>query len=141
MLFGKVTDFGVRTNLRAEAPLSRTQNPWITLGFEELDRLVCTDFISSLPSHFRNNFSELESMYGGGGLDTDLYMVHLIPHAYVTLSCLCNQSPHLPSSKCDNYAAQPLRRFFGSPEHLHFALSRGVSCHHCAALYACIFIV
>jgi len=81
MLFGKVTDFGVRANLRAEAPHSRSQSPWATPGFEELDRLVCTDFISSLPLHFRKNFSELESMYGGGGLDTDLYMVHLIPHA------------------------------------------------------------
>jgi hypothetical protein len=23
-------------------------------------------------------------MYGGGGLDTDLYLVHLVPHAYVS---------------------------------------------------------
>jgi len=81
MLFGKVTDFGVRTNLRALAPLSRIQNPFLIPGFEELDRLVCTDFIDSLPPRFKNGFGELESMYGGGGLDTDLYMVHLVPHA------------------------------------------------------------
>jgi hypothetical protein len=84
MLFGKVTDFGVRTNLRASAPLSRIQNPFATPGFEELDRLVAAEFIASLPPRFRNGLSELESMYGGGGLDTDLYLVHLIPHAYVT---------------------------------------------------------
>jgi hypothetical protein len=84
MLFGKVTDFSVRTNLRASAPLSRIQNPFITPGFEELDRLVARDFIASLPTRFKTGF-ELESMYGGGGLDTDLYLVHLVPHAYVTL--------------------------------------------------------
>ncbi|KAI9460975.1 hypothetical protein BJY52DRAFT_1360887 [Lactarius psammicola] len=81
MLFGKVTDFGVRTHLRASAPPSRIQNPFIMPGFEDLDRLVCMEFVSSLPPRFRNGFSDLESMYGGGGLDTDLYLVHLVPHA------------------------------------------------------------
>ncbi|KAI9445291.1 hypothetical protein H4582DRAFT_2108984 [Lactarius indigo] len=81
MLFGKVTDFGVRTHLRALAPPSRVQNPFIIPGFEDLDRLVCMEFVSSLPPRFRNGFSDLESMYGGGGLDTDLYLVHLVPHA------------------------------------------------------------
>ena len=80
MLFGKVTDFGVRTNLRASAPM-RIQSPFLLPGFEELDRLVSMDFIASLPPRFKNSFSELESMYGGGGLDTDLYLVHLVPHA------------------------------------------------------------
>lgn len=84
MLFGRVTDFGVRTHLRASAP-SRIQNPFIIPGFEELDQLVCMEFVSSFPPRFRNGFSDLESMYGGGGLDTDLYLVHLVPHAYVTL--------------------------------------------------------
>jgi len=80
MLFGRVTDFGVRSNLRASA-LSRIQNPFAMPGFEELDRLVSTGFVTSFPPRFRNAFSELESMYGGGGLDTDLYLVHLVPHA------------------------------------------------------------
>ena len=84
MLFGRVTDFGVRTNLRASGPMPRIQNPFLIPGFEELDRLVSMVFITSLPPRFKNSFSELESMYGGGGLDTDLYMVHLVPHAYVT---------------------------------------------------------
>ncbi|KAI0271381.1 hypothetical protein BC834DRAFT_922196 [Gloeopeniophorella convolvens] len=81
MLFGKVTDFGVRSNLRATTPPSKAQSPLLIPGFGELDRLVCRDFISSLPPRFRNGFSDVESMYGGGGLDTDLYMVHLVPHA------------------------------------------------------------
>ncbi len=97
MLFGKVTDFSVRTNLRASAPLSRILNPFATPGFEELDRLVSTEFIASLPPLFKNGLSELESMYGGGGLDTDLYLVHLIPHAYVTFR-LWGQSAHMSSS-------------------------------------------
>ena len=90
MLFGKVTDFSVRTNLRASAPLSRIQNPFATPGFEELDRLVSTDFIASFPPRFKNSLGDMESMYGGGGLDTDLYLVHLIPHAYVTQSHAVN---------------------------------------------------
>jgi hypothetical protein len=94
MLFGKVTDFGVRTNLRASVPLSRIQNPFLIQGFEELDRLVSMDFIDRLPPRFKSSFSELESMYGGGGLDTDLYMVHLIPHACVTLIRLCHPYTH-----------------------------------------------
>ena len=83
MVFGRVTDFGVRTNLRAP-PMSRIQNPFLIPGFEELDRLVSVDFVASFPPRFKTSFSELESMYGGGGLDTDLYLVHLIPHAYVS---------------------------------------------------------
>jgi hypothetical protein len=98
MLFGKVTDFGVRTNLRASAPMSRIQNPFLIPGFEELDQLVSMEFISTLPPRFKNSFSELESMYGGGGLDTDLYMVHLVPHAYVTSIGFLRPTPSLPSS-------------------------------------------
>ena len=98
MLFGKVTDFGVRTNLRASTPLSRIQNPFLIPGFEELDRLVSMEFIACLPPRFKNSFSELETMYGGGGLDTDLYLVHLVPHAYVASVRSCDQSPHLPLS-------------------------------------------
>ena len=141
MLFGKVTDFGVRTNLRASAPMPRIQNPFLISGFEELDRLVSMEFITSLPQRFKNSFSELESMYGGGGLDTDLYMVHLVPHAYVTSMRFLRPTPHLPSFKCDNYVAQPLRRFLGSSERLNFALCRSIACHPCAALHARIFIV
>ncbi|KAI0068336.1 hypothetical protein BV25DRAFT_1793002 [Artomyces pyxidatus] len=81
MLFGRVTDFGVRTNLRAPATHPKIQNPFRLPGFEELDRLVCVDFLASLPHRYKNSFGETNSLYGGGGLDTDLYMVHLAPHA------------------------------------------------------------
>ncbi|KAI0321367.1 hypothetical protein OF83DRAFT_1100013 [Amylostereum chailletii] len=78
MLFGKVTDFGVRANLRAP---TFGRNPFRLPGFEDLDRLVCVDFLESLPPMYKHSFNETESIYGGGGLDTDLYMVHLVPHA------------------------------------------------------------
>ncbi|SRR5260221_5255106 len=99
MLFGRVTDFGVRTNLRAP-PMSRILNPFLIPGFEGLDRLVSVDFIASFPPRFKTSFNELESMYGGGGLDTDLYLVHLIPHAYVTFKVVRPTNPltFLPSS-------------------------------------------
>jgi hypothetical protein len=76
--------------------MSRIQNPFLISGFEELDRLVSVDFIASLPPHFKTSFNDLESMYGGGGLDTDLYLVHLIPHAYVTLKVV----RPIPSLSC-----------------------------------------
>ena len=141
MLFGKVTDFGVRTNLRASGPMPRIQNPFLIPGFEELDRLVSMEFITSLPPRFKNSFSELESMYGGGGLDTDLYMVHLVPHAYVTSIRFLRPTLTCLFFKCDNYVAQPLRRFLGSPERLNFALRRSIACYPCAALHARIFII
>jgi hypothetical protein len=56
MLFGRVTDFGVRTNLRAP-PMSRIQNPFLIPEFEELDRLVSVDFIASFPPHFKTSFN------------------------------------------------------------------------------------
>ena len=138
MLFGKVTDFGVRTHLRASAP-SRTQNPFIIPGFEELDRLVCLEFVSSLPPRFRNGFSDLESMYGGGGLDTDLYLVHLVPHAYVTLRS--SRPILLRAFKCNDYVAQPLLRFLGSPVSLYHSLLAGISRHPHATLYPRIVLI
>jgi hypothetical protein len=82
----------------------------------------------------------LESMYGGGGLDTDLYLVHLVPHAYVTLRLCGPVSSHV-FSKCNNHAAQPIHRFLGSSERVHVALHRGISCDPCATLHARIFVV
>ena len=78
MLFGKVTDFNVRGNLRAPTAPSRNQNPFYLSGFESLDHLVCDEFLDKLP-HFYKTFDPLE----GSPFDTDLYMVHIIPHAYV----------------------------------------------------------
>jgi hypothetical protein len=80
MLFGKVTDFNVRGNLRAPAAPSKNQNPFYLAGFEELDKLVCIDFLENLPQLYKHNFG-VSDLAEGSALDTDLYMVHITPHA------------------------------------------------------------
>ncbi|KAF8730486.1 hypothetical protein AX14_005539 [Amanita brunnescens Koide BX004] len=80
MLFGKVTDFNVRGNLRATTPPSKNQNPFYLEGFEPLDKLVSHDFLESLP-HLYKNSAGLSDSSGNCVFDTDLYMVHVIPHA------------------------------------------------------------
>lgn len=82
MLFGKVTDFNVRGNLRAPTAPSKNQNPFFLEGFTELDKLVCSDFLEKLPQIFKNN-TGVTDLPEGSSLDTDLYMVHIIPHASV----------------------------------------------------------
>jgi len=77
MLFGKVTDHNVRGNLWS--PI-KCQNPFSLPGFEELDNLVSSEFLNSLPQVYKNN-SGVTDARDGGVLDTDLYMVHIIPHA------------------------------------------------------------
>jgi len=80
MLFGRVTDFNVRGNLRAASPPSKNQNPFFLSGFEALDHLVHQDFFANLPPIYKNN-SGLSDRPESTTLDTDLYMVHIIPHA------------------------------------------------------------
>jgi hypothetical protein len=80
MIFGKVTDFNVRGSLRAGAAPSRNQNPFFLNGFEELDKLVSSDFLNSLPHIYKSNYGVGDAP-SGSALDTDLYMVHIIPHA------------------------------------------------------------
>ncbi|KAI0830703.1 hypothetical protein BC628DRAFT_1312698 [Trametes gibbosa] len=76
MMFGRVTDYNTRSNLRANAPPSKNQNPFVFPGFKALDRLVAQDFLESLPPQFKH-----VDITSDGALDTDLYMVHLVPHA------------------------------------------------------------
>jgi hypothetical protein len=80
MLFGRVTDFNVRGNIRASSPPSKNQNPFFLPGFEDLDDLVSQKFLASLPLIYKNN-SGLGDTPECTTLDTDLYMVHIIPHA------------------------------------------------------------
>lgn len=87
MLFGKVTDYNVRGNLRAPTAPSKNQNPFFLPGFEELDKLVSSEFIESLPQIYKNN-SGVGDGADGTTIDTDLYMVHIIPHAYVYLNII-----------------------------------------------------
>ncbi|KAG5342378.1 hypothetical protein C0989_002213 [Termitomyces sp. Mn162] len=82
MLFGRVTDFNVRGNLRAPTAPSKNQNPYFLEGFEKLDKLISSDFLQSLPQIFKNNTGlGVTDAPEGTRLDTDLYMVHIIPHA------------------------------------------------------------
>lgn len=80
MLFGRVTDYNVRGNLRAPTAPSKSQNPFFLEGFEALDNLVCHEFLESLPQMYKNNTGVTDAAEGST-LDTDLYMVHIIPHA------------------------------------------------------------
>jgi hypothetical protein len=80
MLFGKVTDFNVRGSLRAPMAPSKNQNPFFIEGFEVIDKLVSTSFLDSLPHPYKNN-NGVSDAPEGIILDTDLYMVHIIPHA------------------------------------------------------------
>jgi hypothetical protein len=80
MLFGRVTDYNVRGNLRAPTAPSKNQNPFFLEGFDVLDKLVCNDFLENLPQMYKNNTGVTDAPEGNT-LDTDLYMVHIIPHA------------------------------------------------------------
>jgi hypothetical protein len=80
MLFGRVTDYNVRSNLRAPVTATKTLNPFSLPGFQALDKLVCSDFLASLPPAHKHLGMDDE-----GSIDTDLYLVHLIPHACVQL--------------------------------------------------------
>lgn len=75
MLFGRVTDYNTRTNLRA--PPSKASDPFSNPAFAALDQLVCESFLSSLPPEYRHL-----GLGESGTLDTDIYMVHVVPHAY-----------------------------------------------------------
>ncbi|KAF9532019.1 hypothetical protein CPB83DRAFT_848197 [Crepidotus variabilis] len=80
MLFGRVTDFNVRGTLRAPTAPSKNQNPFFLTGFQELDELVSSQFLENLPPIFKNNNGVTDAPEGSY-VDTDLYMVHVIPHA------------------------------------------------------------
>ncbi|KAF5390195.1 hypothetical protein D9757_002842 [Collybiopsis confluens] len=82
MIFGKVTDYNVRGSLRAPTAPSKNQNPFFLEGFEVLDKLVSRDFLDNLPHLFKNS-NGVTDVPDGGSFDTDLYMVHIIPHAAV----------------------------------------------------------
>ncbi|KAJ6610076.1 hypothetical protein B0H10DRAFT_2061972 [Mycena sp. CBHHK59/15] len=115
MLFGRVTDYNVRGNLRAPTAPSKSQNPFFLEGFKELDQLVCTDFLESLPQIFKNN-SGVTDAPDGCALDTDLYMVHIVPHA----ATITLHNPYLDftdpqctsTSRCVNSARSILGAYY-----------------------------
>src|ERR1700761_9232393 len=62
ILFGRVTDFNVRSGLRTNGTENKNDGVTKTSLFINLDKLVTNDFIASLPPGFRNPI-------GGGGED------------------------------------------------------------------------
>ncbi|KAE9411013.1 hypothetical protein BT96DRAFT_804490 [Gymnopus androsaceus JB14] len=82
MLFGRVTDYNVRGSLRAPTAPSKNQNPFYLEGFEAVDQLASRDFLENLPHIYKSN-NGVTDVAEGGNIDTDLYMVHIIPHAAV----------------------------------------------------------
>lgn len=83
MIFGRVSDYNVRGKLRAPTAPSKHQDPFMLSGFAELDRLVHNDFLQNLPHTYRFNLGVTDPSANGPSVDTDLYMVHIIPHAAI----------------------------------------------------------
>lgn len=79
MLFGEVTDHNSEVQL--ETPSTRLEDPMRHNHFRTLDRLCGEDFLASLPADYKNYLFTM--IQQPDNLDTDLFMVHLVPHAYV----------------------------------------------------------
>jgi hypothetical protein len=82
MLFGRVTDFNVRNGLRGAANIKPSIPQTLTTDFKELDRLCSSEFLKALPVGYRSCLGVGEHP-DGSMIDTDLYLVHLMPHALV----------------------------------------------------------
>jgi hypothetical protein len=80
LLFGQVTDFNVRNGLKGAAgvpnPIPLAETP----QFKTLDHLVSSGFLNSLPPGFKHCLGVGEHP-DGSRVDTDLYLVHILPHA------------------------------------------------------------
>jgi hypothetical protein len=66
---------------RTPSPVNM-DDPRSAPGFRVLDRLVSVEFINSFPPPFRSCLG-VGDAGDGSNFDTDLYMAHLVPHAYV----------------------------------------------------------
>ncbi|KAI5124715.1 hypothetical protein M0805_004321 [Coniferiporia weirii] len=77
MLFGQVTDLNTEFQLKFSS--SKADNPLRDPMFRGLDKLVATDFLESLPMEYRGYLYTMGQ--NPDAVDTDLFMVHLIPHA------------------------------------------------------------
>ncbi|TDL28495.1 hypothetical protein BD410DRAFT_226567 [Rickenella mellea] len=81
MLFGKVTNYNNRWQLRTPADPAMWGNPFESDELTVLDKLVSSGFIESLPPTYKNYLETLSQSPGLGVVDSDLFMVHVIPHA------------------------------------------------------------
>lgn len=84
MLFGRVTDFNVRNSLKGAANIEPSVPLTQTVEFKELDHLVSFEFLRCLPPGYRNCLGVGE-LRDSTRIDTDLFLVHLLPHASVQL--------------------------------------------------------
>jgi hypothetical protein len=66
MLFGRVTDYNVRSNLRAPAVVTRNQNPFFKPGFTELDQAGFHGLFGELPTTSQAPWVERGRFYGHG---------------------------------------------------------------------------
>ncbi|THH28070.1 hypothetical protein EUX98_g6113 [Antrodiella citrinella] len=111
MLFGRVTDHNTRSNLRAPNLPTKGQNPFQIPGFQELDNLVSEEFLESIPTSFKHL-----GVNDDGSLDTDLYMVHIVPHAAtITLHnhfLNFNESNNLSTARCVNATRAILTAYY-----------------------------
>lgn len=82
MLFGRVTDFNVRNGLKAAADGAGIPSAVLTQtpDFKNLDLLASFEFLHCLPPRFKSCLGVGEHP-DGSMIDTDLYLVHLLPHA------------------------------------------------------------
>lgn len=84
MLFGEVTDHNSEVQL--ESASTRLADPMRNHKFRTLDRLCGEQFLASLPPDYKNYLYTM--VQHPDFIDTDLYMVHLVPHAYVRFTNL-----------------------------------------------------
>ena len=80
MLFGEVTDHNTEFQLRHPVSPRKTDDPYTIATFAALDRLVAVDFLASLPDEYKNYIVSLSQTHGAA-IDTELYLVHLVPYA------------------------------------------------------------
>ncbi|KAI6031749.1 hypothetical protein PISMIDRAFT_91300 [Pisolithus microcarpus 441] len=116
MMFGRVTDYNVRSKLRNSTPPKKHQDPFASPGFKELDSLVHRKFLENLPHSHRFNIGVTDVAANGPLVDTDLYMVHVIPYAAsITLhnSYLdLNDVRRLSTSRCIEAAQAILSAYY-----------------------------
>jgi len=82
MLFGKVTDYNTMYQLRNPSSPLRTDDPMAHPEFRALDKEVAIDFLGNLPDGYKTYLTDLDSSpQNFSSFDTDLYAMHLTPHA------------------------------------------------------------
>ncbi|KAI6136719.1 hypothetical protein F5141DRAFT_995183 [Pisolithus sp. B1] len=116
MMFGRVTDYNVRSKLRTSTLPKKYQDPFALPGFKELDSLVHRSFLENLPHSHRFNIGVTDVLANGPLVDTDLYMVHVIPYAAsITLHNLyldLNDVHRLSTTRCIEAAQAILSAYY-----------------------------